>query len=164
MRPVAEAVVEAGLIDESVLKEMKRWGMTVEAEPDEKLLGDMEATLQHIREAIESQEQVRIDETDLDLLCRFLDKEHKQSGRLIVKEGKRHQTMKVEFCRTHAGEYAIPWSDEETPYVLANGETHLKWEAEGVQHDIYFMEVREVFFGKKKAFAVCTPSKGQPNE
>ncbi len=164
MKPVVSAVVEAGLVDESILNEMARWGIHVTAKPDEEILLDKAAVVERIREAIESSDQVRIDETELDLLSRYLDKAHQKSGRLIIKEGKRHQTMKVTFCLTHLGEYAVPWTEEDTPDILMNGESHLKWVEGEKQHDIYFTDVREVFFGTRKAFVVCTPSKEQTND
>lgn len=165
MKQVVDAVVEAGLIDSSILDEMARWGIHVTSAPNAQIANDPKAVVEHIRQAIESNDQVRMDETELDLLTRYLDRKHKKTGRLTVKEGKKHHTHSVDFCVTHTGEYAIPWTEEdETPHVLANGETHLKWEADGVQHDVYFTEVREVFFGKKKAFAVCTALKEKVDE
>lgn len=158
MKPVVEAVVEAGLVPDDALDEMARWGIHVTAVPNERILRSPEAVVTHIREALESEEQVRIDQTDLDLLTRYLDKKHQRQGRLIIKEGKRHQTVNVSFCLTKLGEYAIPWTEPEEPEVLANGETHLKWkDTDGTEYDVRFIDVRELFFGSKKAFAVCIP-------
>jgi hypothetical protein len=157
MKPVANAVVEAGLVPEEVLDEMARWGVHITAVPKENILQSPQAVVEHIRRAYESEEQVRIDETDLDLLSRYLDQKHQKSGRLILKDGKQHKTVNVSFCLTELGEYAIPWTEPETPDILFNGETHLKWQDGEEQRDVYFEDVRELSFGSRKAFAVCTP-------
>jgi len=153
-RPIINAVVEAGLVPEEALNELARWGVHVTAtrKPE---LDTPAAVAQHLMEAMESDDQMRVDETDLDLLQRYLDPKHQKQGRLIIKSGAQHTTCALSFCLTSLGEYAIPWTDAETPEVLANGESHLKW---GDDKDIYFSAVREVFFGSRKAFVVCTPS------
>lgn len=155
MRPVADAVVRAGLVDESILDELARWGIHITAVPDKMILNDPVAVVAHIREAIEGEDQVRIDETDLDILHRYLDKAYQKKGRLILKEGKRHQTLNITFCLTPMGEYAIPWVDEETPDIFANGETHMKWKDGETEHDVYFTDVRELYYGRRKAFVIC---------
>lgn len=164
MKSVAKAVIETGIIDEDSLKEMLRWGAPIQ-DPgtgempgvDPTLSGDRERIVAHIREALESEDQVRVDETDLDLLRLYLDEKHQKTGRLILKEGGKHSTKSVSFCITPMGEYAVPWTDNTVePYVLYNGESHLKWEdADGTQHDVYFEEARDVFFGEHRAFVVC---------
>jgi hypothetical protein len=156
VKSVAKAVVEAGLVDDSVLGEMRRWGVPLpDAEAQESVLRNKDTVLLHIREAIESEDQVRMDETELDLLSRYLDKKNQLHGRLILKEGKKHQTTNVSFCLTTLGEYAIPWTDDDEPEILVNGETHLKWEDEEGKHDVHFSSYRSVYFGNRKAFVVC---------
>jgi hypothetical protein len=158
MKPVVEAVVEAGLVPEEALDELARWGVHIKAVPNERILHSPEAVVNHLREALESEEQVRIDQTDLDLLTRYLDKNNQKRGRLILKEGKQHTTVNVSFCLTQLEEYAIPWTDPDEPDILVNGESHLKWtDDDGTEYDVRFIDVRELFFGSKKAFAVCIP-------
>lgn len=164
MKPIAVAAVEAGLVPGSALDELARWGVHVTAEPKENILQSPESVVAHLREALEGEAQVRIDETDLDILHCYLSPDTQKKGRLILKEGKRHSTMPISFCLTKMGDYAIPWTDSDTPEVLANGETHLRWEDEDGVHDVYFLDVREVFFGTKKAFAICTPVKDEEDD
>ena len=38
MRPIADAVVRAGLVDDNVLQQMARWGIQIKAVPDENIL------------------------------------------------------------------------------------------------------------------------------
>jgi hypothetical protein len=156
-RPIIDAVVEAGLVPDAALDELARWGVHITAKPDP-TIDTPAAVAEHLMSALESDEQVRVDETDLDLLQRYLDPKHQRRGRLIIREGKDHTTMTVSFCLTSLGDYALPWTDEETPGVLANGESHLKWQDGERQRDIYFSSVREVFFGRRKAFVICSPS------
>lgn len=159
-RPIINAVVEAGLVPSEALDELAQWGIHITADRDLSL-STPEAIAKHLRDAIESEEQVRIDETDLDLLHTYLDTKHQKKGRLILKEGKRHTTSFVTFCLTPMGGYAIPWTDEDFPDILINGQTHLRWQDEGDSeaHDVYFSDLREVFFGGRKMFVVCTPAK-----
>jgi hypothetical protein len=156
-RPIIDAVVEAGLVPDTALDELARWGVHITAQRKPEL-DNPQAVALHLMQALESDEQVRVDETDLDLLQRYLNPKHQLQGRLIIKEGKSHTTAPISFCLTSLGEYAIPWTDDETPEVLANGESHLKWDSAEGKKDIYFSGVREVFFGSRKAFVVCTPS------
>ncbi len=164
MKPVAKAVVETGIVDSDFVKEAKRWGAPIQ-DPGTgespkvlpELKGNRDAQVAHIREALEGEGHVRIDECDLDLLRMYLDSSHQKEGRLVLKEGKNHSTKKVSFCITPMGEYAIPWTDRDTdPAILYNGETHLKWEdSEGKQHDVWFEGARSVMFGDQQAFVVC---------
>lgn len=160
MSTVAKAVVEAGLVDDVVLAEMHRWGLPVpRGEQLPTVSYSTQAVIEHIREAIESEDNVRMDETDLDLLQLYLDKSNQKQGRLIVKEGKSHQTVDIVFCLTRMGEYAIPWTDNADPEILANGETHLKWAVDEEEvRDVYFSRIRPVYFGSRKAFIVCEVS------
>ena len=164
MKSVAKAVIETGIIDEDTLREMHRWGVPIQ-DPgtgdmpavDETIAGDRQRIVEHIREALESEEQVRVDETDLDLLRTYLDENHQKTGRLILKEEGKHSSKKISFCITPMGEYAIPWTDPTTePSIIYNGSSHLRWEdKEGTKHDVYFTEARDVFFGEHRAFIVC---------
>lgn len=164
MKLIASAVVEAGLVPEGALNELARWGVHITAVPRENILQSPQAVVEHIRKAYESEEQVRIDETDLDMLTRYLDRKYQKQGRLILKQGKKHSTLTISFCLTELGEYAIPWTEADSPELLSNGETHLRWESEEGPIDVYFEDVRELFFGERKAFAVCTPIKELSDE
>jgi hypothetical protein len=156
MKVIAKAVVEAGLVPSESLDELARWGVHINVEPQEGF-HDAEDVVSHIREAYEGSGQVSLDETDLDMLRRYLDKDHQKCGRLVLREGVKHRSLAVRFCLTCLGEYAIPWVDEESPSILVNGHTHLRWDDGGVQRDVKFSDYRELFYGAKKAFVVCTP-------
>jgi hypothetical protein len=167
MKPLAKAIVETGLVDPSIIQEMKRWGAPIydpgteeEPVPGAKTLATADDLVAHIREALESMEQVRIDETDLDLLHRYLDKKHQKEGKLLLRSGGKRQSKLVSFCITPTGEYALPWTDRDLePSILYNGETHLKWSDNGVPVDVRFSDARDVFFGTQRAFVVCEVSK-----
>ena len=154
MKKVARAVVEAGLVEEPVLVQLQRWGIPIEAAP-EKTLQTKEQVLEHIRESIEGEDMVRIDETALDLLHSFLDPQHKKPGRLILKDGKKHITLNIVFSMTRLGEVAIPWTADEDPALLLGDGTHLKYKDGEQDKDVAFHDYRNVYFGEKRAFVVC---------
>lgn len=165
MKSIAKAVVETGIVDSDFVSEAKRWGAPIQDPGTEEgpptplpgMVGNRDAQVAHIREALEGESQVRINECDLDLLRLYLDDTKQKEGRLILKEGKKHATKKITFCLTPMGEYAIPWVDSDAdPVVLYNGETHLRWEdSDGKQHDVTFVDARPVMFGDQQAFIVC---------
>lgn len=160
MRPVAKAVIRAGLVPPDVLAQMKKWGvLDAEEVKVDQILDTPEQIVAHIQEALESKAQVEICESDLDILQRYLSKEHQQEGRLHLRDGERRELVKVNFCLTKMGEYAIPWLDEENPQLLANGESFLRHREEGEEKskDVYFVDIRELYFGDRKAFIVCVP-------
>jgi len=163
MKTIAKAVVEAGLVAADSLDEMARWGVHINVEPQDGFTA-AEDVVVHLRDAYEGSEHVSLEETDLDMLRRYLDKKHQKAGRLILREGKRHRTVQVNFCLTRLGEYAIPWTDAESPDLLSNGETHLRWEEGGEVHDVYFFDYRELYFGARKAFVVCSAAGDKNNE
>ena len=160
MRPVAVAVIRAGLVPEEVLAEFKRWKLpiSVVVEEPKDVLQDPKQIVNVIRDALESAEQVHVRDTDLDILQRFLDPQYQRMGKLIIKDGDEKATAKVNFCLTPLGEYTIPWRSDSIFDLMTNGETHLRYsDPDGTSHSVHFSDVREVFIGDRKAFMVCTP-------
>jgi len=159
MKPIAVAVVRSGLVDPAVMEEIRRWGMPVELVSADKVLEDPRQIVDLIQNALEGDDQVKISETDLDLLTRFLDPKYRREGTLVVKDGDQKATSKVMYCTTPLGEYAIPWMSESIGELMTNGGTYLRYKTgEGDNEYIKFQDVREVFFGDQKAFMVCLPS------
>lgn len=157
MSQLGKAIIEAGLLDSNTINEIRKWGLPVPAASVlEDIAQDKDEVLAHIREALEGPDQVRMEETDLDLLTRYLSLKHQKRGRLILKEGSEHRTLVTTFCLTPLGEYAFPWTAADSPEILVNGESHLKWVAEdGTKHDVYFSTLREMHLGAVKMFVVC---------
>ena len=170
MRPLTLAVIQAGLVDPSVLNECKRWGMIprdLDTTVQEK---DAELAVQCIQDALEDERQVRLQHTDLDLLKFYLDKSNQRTGQLVLKdeEAGTKATKNIVFaCRSHfpaskqlspghsAQEYIIPWISESITDILTNGATYLRYEKDGQHVHVRFFNVEEMFFGDTKAFLVC---------
>lgn len=161
MKPIAVAVVRSGLVSPNTLTEIRRWGLPVELVESDKVLTDPRQVVDLIQNALEGAEQVKISETDLDVLTRFLDPRYQREGTLVVKDGDQKSTSKVMYCVTPLGEFAIPWMSESIADLMTNGQTYLRFKTcEGENEHVKFFDVREVFFGDRKAFMVCTPPSG----
>jgi len=157
MRPVAKAVIRAGLVPPDVLAQMQKWGVDVEPVPEDQILDSPDKIVAHIQEALESKAQVEITETDLDILHRYLDSAKQKQGRLHLRDGEDKTVAKVSFCVTQMGDFAIPWLDEANPDMFINGESFLRYKEGDESRDVYFIDMRELHFGDRKAFVVCTP-------
>ena len=158
MSRVIKAVVEAGLVDSAVLSQLNRWGVPIEAIPS-KTLKSLDEVVSHVREAIESEDMISIEETDLDLLQSFLDDSKRSKGKLIIKDEDKSRTLSVQFVRTMMGSVAIPWVDKDSPDLLINEGTHLKYEDGDQRATVSFVDYRMVYFGSKRAFVVCEVQK-----
>ncbi len=160
MRPLSKAVIRTGLLDEDQLGEMRRWKLPVAIEVVEgegEVINDPEMIVKIIQDALESGEQVRVQDTDLDIVQRWVDPKNQVTGKLIMKEGEERATRKLIFCWTVMKEVAFPWTSEGIVDLLCNGETHLKFEGpDGTKRKLYFTDVRELYIGDTKAFVVCS--------
>ncbi len=156
MRPLGKAVIRAGLVDKVSLTELQRWGLPVEVEEVDPI-DSLEEVVTVIREALESGDQVRIQESDLDVLRQFLDPEHQRQGQLIVKGEGSRGNFPVQFCITKLGEYVLPWKSESILDMMILGDSSLRFEEGGKERVVYFMDVRESYFGERRTFMICTP-------
>lgn len=155
MSKIAKVLAEAGALDFAMVSELMRWGLP--AGIPSGALQDAttpEEAADGIREVIESAGNVEIRNTDLDVLRRFM--HARQEGRMYMKDPSTGQrgNFKVDFCLTKLGEYVFPWRGESIMDLMLGGNAYLKVD----DKRIYFMDVRELFFGDHKAFMVCEPS------
>jgi hypothetical protein len=154
MNPIINAVLKTGLIDPAALTEMKRWGLVdqeaaTNPEPPQSAVECHEL----IERALQSEGYVLTRETDLEAIQQYA-LTHRL-GQLHLDNGDGDQAdFPVSYGRTPLGEYVIGWRSESIAEMLLNGRTHLM--ADGKR--VYFRDVRELFFGTKKAFMVCIPS------
>jgi hypothetical protein len=159
MRPIALAAIRAGLIDESTVAQFKRWGM-IPRELDTSVLEDVDLAIERIQYALEDEEQVRLQSTDLDILQYYLDRRNQQKGQLVIvdtnTETKATKTV-VFAVRSHIGrrQYIIPWVSESILEIITNGRTYLRYASDGKNVKVFFAEVAEMYFGEAKAFMVC---------
>jgi predicted transcriptional regulator len=156
-KPLTKAIIETGLVDEHNIEQLRRWGLlTTVAEVQN--YKDPEVIIQRIREAIEGEDAVELRDTDLDLIKEFL--AHKEKGKLCVpvseEEDKKIVSLPVEYCATELGEIVIPWASEGIEDLLLHPKTHMKLSG---GEKITFSSVREIFYDRRKAFVVCSPSK-----
>lgn len=160
MTALTTAILEAGLVGEDVLAEMKRWG--VQFDWNGVTVDDLPKVLEKIRDALESEDTVELRGTDLDILGLYL--VSKVPGRLILPDSKtgRTHSLAVEYCVTTLGEYVIPWTSEDIRDLLLDPKTYLRLAKQPGQDKptkITFSDTRELFFGNRKAFVVCTAAK-----
>ena len=159
MRPITVAVVRAGLVSEGALAELRRWGLPVDVMPIDEadIVTDLPKIVEIIQAALESHDQVRMQDTDLDIVKRFLSPEWQREGKLNVVADGTSGSFKTLFCFTVMGEVALPWRSEAVYDLMTNGETTFTWvDNEGKTRKEFFVDTRELFIGDRKAFMICT--------
>jgi hypothetical protein len=152
-KPVTRAVIEAGLVEEATIDQLRRWGL-LNTDAERKNIEDPQQVVNNIREALEGEEVVAMRATDLDLIRQYLSNSKK--GRLFVPadDDKKTASLTVEYAVTVMGSYVIPWTSESIKELLLHDKTYLKT-AEG--HKVRFAHINEVYYDDKKAFVVCAP-------
>lgn len=155
-RPATQVVIDAGLLNQDTIDQLKRWGLLAADGKPHESISDPEAIVAKFRAVLESDETVEIRYTDLDIIRQFLTS--KQSGRLYVTspDNSKAIAIPIEFCITKMGEYVIPWSSESICDMLTDDGTYLKPHA---MPKVKFCDVRELYFDGHKAFVVCTTIK-----
>jgi hypothetical protein len=152
---MTEAVLRAGLVTEKQLKEMKRWAppsLDPDAVAEEPKSLEEAATL--IGDALQSEGYVLMRETDLEAVRQYVETSNRSILHIEL-DGAEGQDIEVTFGKTPIGEYVIAWKSESIHDAMTNGLTHLR---DGTAN-VFFRDVRELFFGATKAFMVCVPSK-----
>lgn len=163
MRPLAEAAIRAGLIDEETLAQFRRWGFVPrDLEPGEL---DREESVEAIMEALEAEEQVRLQHTDLDLLRYYMDENNQRKGQLVLINPDLDQraTKTVTFaCRVRSGqdEYIVPYMSEGITEMLDNGRSYLRWSEAGpsgkmTSRRTYLTNPQDMYFGDMLLFLLC---------
>lgn len=160
MRPLALAAIQAGLIDEDVIAQFKRWGM-VPRTLDTTVREDPDLAIERIQFALEAEEQVRLQSTDLDILRYWMDKSNQQRGQIVIVDARVNTkaTKTVLFAlRRHGArtQFILPWISENITEILTNGHTYLRYDADGQNKKVFFTDVEEMYFGDTKAFLVCS--------
>ncbi len=155
--PLATAAIEAGLVDQASLDEMRRWRPPVDL-PEQAPVApaSLEEASQRIEQVLQSEGFVITRETDLEVLQQYLHTQ--QQGTLhveildLVEEEPRVADFEVTYGRTRVGEYIFAYRGESMAEEMTNGLSCLV-NAEGEK--IFFTNAREVFYGEVKAFMVC---------
>jgi len=150
MSELTRVMAQSGALDPSMLQEFAKWKLPIEV-PDDDPLDTAEEVVEAIEAAVESQEQVEIRATDLDVLRQYMRTQAK--GKLHISTELEKGSFPVTYGTTKFGEYIIPWQAESLVDYLTNGESHLKVGG----NQVYFATVQELFFGDRKVFILCTP-------
>lgn len=164
MRPLAEAAIEAGLIDDETLAQFRRWGMVPKELAPKQMTPD--EAIEAIQDALDAEEQVRLQTTDLDLLHEYMDPEKQTRGQLVLINSSTDQrgTKTVTFVirssrlREKKGEveYIIPWFSDSITEMLTNSKSYLRWNDGEKSRRVYMVEAEDLYFGDIKMFLVCT--------
>jgi len=161
MRPIATAVMRAGLVDDDLIAEMKHWGFiprNVEAHPFE----TVDEAISAIDDAIHGEEQIRLRKTDLDLLRLYLNKDKQIQGRLVIVDtvADTRANKPVTFCILPGRRYAIPWMGDSPLDLLVNGDSYLTYHEKDNpgSRRAYFSSYEEISFGEVQAFMVLEAS------
>lgn len=160
MRPLAEATVRAGLIDDDTLAQFRRWGFV-----PKDLVPDKDKTpqesLEAIQAALETEEQVRLQVTDLDLLRHYMAVDNQLRGQIVLinPETEQRGTKTVTFAKriSHGrSQFVLPWLSEGVTDLLVNGKSYLRWTEEGKSNRVYLVDYEDLYFGDVRMFIVCT--------
>lgn len=152
MRPLSEAIARSGALDRDMLQEIVHWKLPLELPDGKTAFTSVDEVVEALEDAIDSEDQVVSRYTELDVLQGYLTT--KKRGKLHIVSDYESADLDTSFGRNKAGDYIIPWSSDSIEDMMTNGETFLK---DG-NRKVFFSEVREVFYGDRKAFIVCAPS------
>jgi hypothetical protein len=154
MSPMTQAVLKAGIITPNMLREIKRFSVTLDPDAQVESPKELEHAAQIIATAMEEAGYTTVRETDLDVLRQYM--ETATDGTLHLEAGEEPMSIEVTYGKTKTGEYIIAWNSESIEDSLTNGMTHLiVWT--GKYEKVFFQDVRELWYGEKKAFMVCVP-------
>jgi hypothetical protein len=155
MNRMTQAVLEAGIITPRMLAEMKRFSVALDQSAEVAEPKGLEEAAQIIAEALQSADYAIVRETDLDVLSQYLENHIEGSLHFEALDSKPVE-FDVAYCVTRTGDYVIAWNSESISDEMTNGMTFLRT----VLRDVRFKDVRELWYGEKKAFMICTPREG----
>lgn len=156
MSQLVNIILKSGILSPDTLREVRRWGLPV---ADAVVAGEYEAELtpeavsRSIAEAIEGEGYVLMRETDLEAIPQYLQSMSPGVLHVVLGDGEKAE-FEAQVGQTKTGEWIMPWRDEDITDLLTNGETYLRFQGKR----IYFSQARELFYGQRKAFVICTPS------
>ena len=157
MPTLPEIIVNSGLIPETTLQEMRRWGCVV-PEADKLTATPSSADLlQQIDQAVQEAGYVLTRETDLDSLRYFT--QNIRRGTLHLDDGGEPTVIsEVNYAVMPTGEYLFPWPTDDMAEVLTNGSSHLQTNDNGHTAKVFFNDGRDLFFGTERAFLMMRVS------
>lgn len=160
MNAMTEAVLKSGIITPNMLQEMKRFSPTLDRDAETSEPKELEEAARLIADALESAEYALVKETDLEVLRQYIDTSVEGFLHIEALDAKPVEVI-VTYGRTKLGEYIIAWRGDSIADVITNGMTYLSTlisHPDEVPEDVYFRDMRELWFGDNKAFILCVPS------
>lgn len=161
--PLAKAAVEAGLINQESLDEMRRWRPPIElpeVAPDAP--NDPHEAAQRIEQVVQTEELIVTRETDLEVLPQYLRSQkkgilHVEISGETIDEPNRIAEFEATYGRTRTGEYVFAYRGDTMAEEMTNGLSYLQYDEGDVGGRVYFATSRDVYFDESKAFMVCAP-------
>jgi hypothetical protein len=150
---LADALAGSGALDPMVCAELSKMGLPVKVPAEKHIAEDPDAAVIALEHALNSEDQVEVRITNLDILRDYLRSRRKGKLHVVTPEGE-EGTFAISFGQTKRGEYIIPWQSEGIGELMTNGQTHL---IDG-RRKVYFHATQECYFGEARAFMVCSPS------
>lgn len=163
MTSLRQLMLRAGLVPEHTRRELarfcplfddehERWPVRQTPWTEE----DLHQLAAEVQAQLESEDQVTVRETDLGVLDQYA--QTTAEGVLhVVTPGGQEADFPVTFGRSALGDILLPWKSETLTDLLANGASFLR---HGTTTYV-FDDVRELYFGRAKAFLVCRPAPGE---
>lgn len=152
MTELTKAVALSGALDEAMLRELAKWRLPVNVPEGEPYSSPDEAA-ESIQRALESEEQVELRATDLDVMKQYMTTQSK--GKIHIVTRQEVGTFDISFGKTKLGQYIIPWRSDPLIESLTNGESYIL----DNRKKVYLSDVRELYFGEQRAFIICTPAR-----
>lgn len=168
MNPLTSAILKTGIIDENMLREVRRFGAPIEPSEAETPVPPRtaEEAAMLLEEALQSEGLVLTKETDLEVLRAYTQTNRRGLLHLEVDAGfelgesvESTSNIDVSFGQTKTGDYIIPWFADSIAEMMTNGRTYLIDDALKGDQKVYFSVVRELYFGNVKSFMVCVPAR-----
>ena len=158
---VTKTVLQAGLVADSVVEELGRWGMPIPVVVPGSIAPESVSTA--LERAMTEEGYVEVKETDLEVLQHYLKTQKSGTLHFELLEGT-SENFEISYGLTPFGEYIIPWTDSDISDAMTNGLTYL--EIPDACNDagvvlstkrVAIHTVRELYYGDIKAFMVCAP-------
>jgi hypothetical protein len=163
---IGKALAQAGLLPPEAVKQFKRWNPDAVGDIEPSDIPDepkpIDEIVPQICGVMTAKEQVDIRETNLEVDQIF--KQTKVTAVLHLVDDNQSGNIDVEVGRLLTGEFLLPWSSEGIEDIMTNGRTCLQIGQAPSVREVYFSDVRDLYFGDSKAFMVCTPVTKLQNE
>lgn len=155
--------LQAKIVPETALQEFRRWTLAL-PEDQEQVFRTHEEITAALTEAYESSEQVKVRETELDVLQAWRDFKNRRKGTLVLIHGEEKGSSEVTFIQTREGRIIFPWASDSIVELLTNGDSYLRFSQGGNPRRVYFESASDLFFDDRKLFVSCVPDARVPAE